>query len=188
MRHRALVGFGCDADARRCWGNAGRGVGSSATLTCHFLQLLTLAVSSLASGVIQLCSQALLVGAVGTAALLKPRLVTTLPAAVTLPAKAATADIKDQPTCRASTDLLAKLAWQGALVFLKAGLDNERRSWQAMGQEGGPLIGSARFTPQALTSFGAFLFLPLESQHMPAERETPAAKQLKRKSAFDCYQ
>jgi hypothetical protein len=39
-------------------------------LTCHFLQLLALAVRPLAIGVIKLCSQALLVGAVGTAALL----------------------------------------------------------------------------------------------------------------------
>jgi len=71
MRRLALLGFGCDADARRFWGNAGRGVGGSATLTCHFLQLLALAVSPLAIGVIQLCSQALLVSAVGTAALLQ---------------------------------------------------------------------------------------------------------------------
>jgi hypothetical protein len=71
MRRLAILGFGCDADARRCWGNAGRGVGAFSTLTCHFFQLLALAVRPLAIGVIQLCSQALLVGAVGTAALLQ---------------------------------------------------------------------------------------------------------------------
>jgi hypothetical protein len=107
-------------------------------LTCHFFalfvfELLALDVSALALGVIQPCSETLLVSAAGLATLLEPRLTATVIRVVALAAITAAADIKHRSASQALTDLLAKLAWQGALVFLKAGLDNGRRSWQAMG-------------------------------------------------------
>ena len=81
---------------------------------------------------IQTGYQAMLVNAVGMSPLKESCLAATWLAAVCMPSIAAPADEKDHTTGRTPTDPLAKLVWQCTLVFLKAGLDNGRRSWQAM--------------------------------------------------------
>ena len=133
-------------------------------MTCHFFKLtLSLAVSSLAIGVIELRCKARLVFAVGLAALLQPRLMTAALAAVALAAIAGAADIKDDAAFWTSTHSLAYLdVWQGGRVFPKAGLDNRRQSWQAMHDSyGGALTGAVRLWPQPMATVGAFPFLRL---------------------------
>ncbi len=105
------------------------------TLTCHFLQfqLLALAVSLLARGMIELHCKARLVFAVGLAALRQSCLITAVLAAVTLTPITRATDIKDDDASWTPTYSLADLVnWQGGRAFPKAGLDNGRQSWQAM--------------------------------------------------------
>jgi hypothetical protein len=132
-------------------------------LTCHFFQLLALAVSLLASGVIQLCGEALLVNAVGPAPLLQPRLRATLLAVVAVPAVTGDADIKDSAASRPLTELLVKSAWQSVRAFPKAGLDRRVPIMAVYDSAtGGSSIGSARFgAPIARYDWGLFCILPL---------------------------
>jgi hypothetical protein len=147
-------------------------------LTCHVFQLLALTIGSLPITVVQLGCEALLINAVGTAPLLEPRLMAALPAAIAMPAIAGATDEKNGSASGTSTLSLAKLNWQRTRAFLKAGLDNGRRSWQAMLQYfGGTLTGSTRSRPQPPLTAGAFLLPPLEdknnaaegNQHLPGE-------------------
>jgi len=81
---------------------------------------------------IETSGKALLVDAVGTTPLKESCLAATWLAAVCLSSIATPANEKNHNAGRTSTDPLTKLVWQRALVFLKAGLDNGRQSWQAM--------------------------------------------------------
>ncbi len=134
MRRLLLLTLGCGAGTARYWGNVGRGADRFATLTCHFFELQSLNVSALMICMIELCSPALHVGAVSLAALFDPGLVTAFIGAVALASITPAADKKHCTASRIATDLLAELARQGALVFLEAGLDKRRRSWQAITQ------------------------------------------------------
>lgn len=80
---------------------------------------------------IELCGQALLINPVGLALLREPPAAAAFMAAVNMATVARAADEKDSAASRASAGPLAKLGKQGVAVFLKAGLDNERQSWQA---------------------------------------------------------
>jgi hypothetical protein len=127
--------FRYDAGAYQSRVDRDRGSRGSDTLTCHFFQfqLLALAVSSLAIGMIELRFKARLVLAVGLAALPQSRLMTAVLAAVALTAITGAADIKDDAASWTSTHSLAYLNfWQGGRAFPKAGLDNGHQSWQAM--------------------------------------------------------
>lgn len=127
--------FRYDAGAYQSRVDRDRGAGGFATLTCHFVrfQSLTLGVSSLAIGVIELRCTARLVLPVGLAALRQPRLMTTDVVVVALTAITGAADIKHDAAFWTSTHSLAYLDfWQGVRAFPKAGLDNGHQSWQAM--------------------------------------------------------
>jgi hypothetical protein len=125
--------FRYEADAYQSRVDRDRGASGSDTLTCHFFQLLALAVSSLAIGVVELRFMARLVFPVGLAALSQSCLITAVLAAVTLTAITGAADIKDDDASWTSTHSLAYLDfWQGGRAFPKAGLDNGHQSWQAM--------------------------------------------------------
>ena len=124
--------FRSDAGAYQSRVDRGRGCRGFATLTCHYFQL-TLAVSSLTFGMIELRRKAGLVSAVGLAALRQSCLMTAVRAAVTLTAITRAADMKDDAAFWTSTNSLAYLDfWQGGRAFPKAGLDNGHQSWQAM--------------------------------------------------------
>jgi len=101
-------------------------------LTCQYLQFAALVIGPLAIRMIETSSKTLLVDVVGTTPLKESRLAATWLAAVCLSPIAAPANEKNHAAGRTPTDPLTKLLWQRALVFLKAGLDNGRRSWQAM--------------------------------------------------------
>jgi hypothetical protein len=104
-------------------------------LTWHFFQfqLLPLAVSSLALGMIELRCKVRLVFAVGLAALLQPRLMMAVFAAVALTTITGAAEIKVDAASWTSTHSQAyPVNWQGGRAFPKAGLDNGHQSWQAM--------------------------------------------------------
>ena len=85
--------------------NRRRGSCRFATLTCHFQP--TLAVSSLALGMIELRFTACLVFLIGLAALRQSCLMTAVLAAVALPAITRAADIKDEAAFWSSTKSLA---------------------------------------------------------------------------------
>jgi hypothetical protein len=115
-------------------------------LTWHFFQfqLLPLAVSSLALGMIELRGKARLVLEVGFAALLQSRLMTAVLASVALTAVTGAAEIKDDAAYWKSTHSLAYLDWQGGRAFPKAGLDNGHQQDQSIDRYGGALIGTVR--------------------------------------------
>ena len=121
---------------------------------------------------IALRCKARLVFAVGLAALLQPRLMTAVLAAVALAAITAAADIKDEAAFWTSTHSLAYLdVWQGGRVFPKAGLDKRRQSWQARDDSyGGALTGAVGLRPQPMATVEALLFSPLKNNR-PTERK-----------------
>ena len=101
-----------------------RGSRGCATLTCHFFQfqLLALAVSLLAPGMIKLRCKTVLVFAVGIAALRQSCPMTTDIVVVALPAITGAADIKDNAAFWTSTHSLAYLGfWQGWPCLPKGG-------------------------------------------------------------------
>jgi hypothetical protein len=135
-------------------------------LICHFFQLLALAVSSLAIGVIQPRFTARLVFSVGLAALLQSCQMTTDIVVVALTTITGAADIKDPAASWTSTHSLSRISMgRGDRAFPKAGLDNGRQSWQAMDDwYGGALIGTVRLRPQPMATVGAFPFFASERQ------------------------
>jgi hypothetical protein len=139
-------------------------------LTCQYLQFAALVIGPLAIRMIETSSKTLLVEAVGTTPLKESCLAATWLAAVCLSSIAPPANKKDHTAGRTPTDLLAKLVWQYALVFLKAGLDNGRRSWQAM-RWANFLFGSRPFSaPSALYAWG-FSFSASEKTDYPGWRK-----------------
>jgi len=146
--------------------HARRGLGCSATLTCHFLssELSALDVCPLTVRMVQLGGECLLVGTVRLATLLKPSAITATLAAITLAAITAPADIEQGTAARSPANLLAELARQDAPVFLKAELDNGRRSWQAVVAGGSNCFGAAVLNPNRPQQRLGFFLLPPEDK------------------------
>jgi hypothetical protein len=143
--------------------HAGRAIAPVATLTCHFFELLALDIRALAVRMIEFCRQALLIDLVGLASLPQAPLAAAFLAAVVLTPVTITADKKDSAASRTSASPLAKLDWQGVAVFLKAGLDNERKSWQACPRVRSCFDQFRTFrAPTAAYGCGPCSFLPLE--------------------------
>jgi len=138
MKRLLCLGLGLfrhDAGADQSRVDRDRGAGGCATLTCHFFrsQPLALDVCPLAIRVIELRRAAPLVFPVGFAALRQPRPITADGVVVALAAITRAADIKHDAAFWTSTGSRADLDfWQGSRAFPKVGLDNGRRSWQAM--------------------------------------------------------
>lgn len=151
--------------AAPCWANARRELRRSATLTCHFLssELSALDICALTIGMVQFRGQCLLVGAVRLTTLLEPCAIAAATAAITLAAITAPANIEQRTAARTPANLLAKLTRQDALVFLKAELDNGRRSWQAMVAGGAIALVPPFWAPTACYGWGLF-FLPPENK------------------------
>jgi hypothetical protein len=166
--------FRYDTGAYQSRVDRGRRGSAFGTLTCHFFQPPpSLAIISLAAGVIELRFTARLIFPVGIAALFQSRLMTTTLATVALTVIAGAADIKDGAASRTPTDSPAYLDWQGGRAFPKAGLDNGHQSWQAMDDwYGGALIGTIRLRPQPMATVGAFFLSPLKD-NKPTERKRP---------------
>ena len=174
MRRRLCLWFGAfrNVSAFLCRVDRDRGNRTFSTLTCHFL-IPALCVCSLAIGMIEHSGAALLVFAVGLAALLQSRRMTMIIRAVALPVIAPAAYEEHRTASRKSTRSPAYLDWQGGRAFPRrgstTGTDNGRL-WIV--RYGGPLIGTAVLGLSRWLRLGPFLFAPLE-ENKPTERERP---------------
>jgi hypothetical protein len=165
----------------QCRNHAAGVIAPVATLTCHFFELLALNIRALAVRMIELCRQALLINLIGLVSLLQPPLAAAFSVAVALAAVTGAADKKDSAASRTSANPLAKLDWQGVAVFLKAGLDNGRQSWQACPRVRSCLNQFRTFrAPTAAYGCGPCSFLPLEMKINQLKRNQT---QLKRKNS-----
>jgi hypothetical protein len=111
------------------------------------------------------------------------RLAATWLAAVCLSSIAAPADDKDHTAGRTPTDPLTNLVWQRARVFLKAGLDNARRSWQAKRWARFQSRLRPFWAPSGSLRLGPFFFRLWKNRICWLEKNT-AEKQLKEKVSY----
>jgi hypothetical protein len=110
--------------------HAGRQIALPATLSCHFFELSALDVGALAVSMIKSRRQALLIYPIALAFLCKPFEAAASRAAIPMTPVARATDKELFAASRTSTNLPAQFQGQNGAVFLQAGLDNRRQSWQ----------------------------------------------------------